>query len=127
MKERQQKYIDEGDTKKVARIDRKIKFQDNQLKVLKGERRGDVSIKEAGSKNIFKFYGDKPKILQSEGISDQAFYETNQTKTNVVFVSPNNSPQVASSGKGGGVVVLQEPISISMIDNKLRKTALYKG
>ena len=60
-------------------------------------------------------------------LEDQAFYETNQTKTNVVFVSPNNSPQVASSGKGGGVVVLQEPISISMIDNKLRKTALYKG
>lgn len=60
-------------------------------------------------------------------LEDQTFYETNQTKTNVVFVSPNNSPQVASSGKGGGVVVLQEPISISMIDNKLRKTALYKG
>ena len=127
MKERQQKFIDEGDAKKVAGLDKKIEQQDHILKVLKGERSGDVSVKEPGSKNIFKFYGDKPKILQSEGIDDQAFYETNQTKTNVVFVSPNNSPQVTSSGKGGGVVVLQEPISISMIDNKLRKTALYKG
>lgn len=129
MKERQQKYIDEGDAKKVARIDRKIKFQDNQLKVLKGERRGDVSIKEAGSKNIFKFYGDKPKILQSEGISDQAFYETNQTKTNIVFIK---DPQVSSSGGGGGGgFILPIGSSKSAIVNSKReedlKSALYSA
>ena len=129
MKERQQKYIDEGDAKKVARIDRKIKFQDNQLKVLKGERRGDVSIKEAGSKNIFKFYGDKPKILQSEGISDQAFYETNQTKTNIVFIK---DPQVSSSGGGGGggFILPVGPSKSEIVNSKREedlKSALYSA
>jgi len=129
MKERQQKYIDEGDAKKVAGIDKKIKQQDYILKVLKGERSGDVSIKEPGSKNIFKFYGDKPKILQSEGISDQAFYETNQTKTNIVFIK---DPQVSSSGGGGGGgFILPIGSSKSAIVNSKReedlKSALYSA
>tara|TARA_B100001109_G_scaffold255680_1_gene260106 strand:+ start:912 stop:2489 length:1578 start_codon:yes stop_codon:yes gene_type:complete len=128
MKERQQKYKDEGDYEKVAGVDRKIKFQDHLLKVLKGERSGNVSIKEPGSKNTFKFYGDKPKILQSEGISDQVFYETNQTKTNIVFIK---DPQVSSSGGGGGGFILPVGPSKSEIVNSKReedlKSALYSA
>ena len=129
MKETQQKYIDEGDAKKVAGFDKKIEHQDHILKVLKGEISGDVSIKEPGSKNIFKFYGDKPKILQSEGISDQAFYETNQTKTNIVFIK---DPQVSSSGGGGGGgFILPIGSSKSAIVNSKReedlKSALYSA
>ena len=62
----------------------------------------------------------------SEGISDQAFYETNQTKPNIVFV-PQKSSEVASSG--GGIIMMGGPSKKSILNSKYKQelyTTLYK-
>ena len=63
----------------------------------------------------------------SEGIGDQAFYETNQTKTNIVFVSQKNS-EVASSG--GGIIMMGGPSKKSILNSKVNQdliSTLYVG
>ena len=62
-------------------------------------------------------------------LEDQAFYETNQTKTNVIFIK---DPQVSSSvGGGGGGFILPIGSSKSAIVNSKReedlKSALYSA
>jgi len=62
-------------------------------------------------------------------LEDQAFYETNQTKTNIVFIK---DPQVSSSGGGGGGgFILPIGSSKSAIVNSKReedlKSALYSA
>ena len=62
-------------------------------------------------------------------LEDQAFYETNQTKTNVIFIK---DPQVFSSvGGGGGGFILPIGSSKSAIVNSKReedlKSALYSA
>jgi len=59
-------------------------------------------------------------------LEDQAFYETTQPKTNVVFITKDSSPQIASSGKKGGILISKNSNPAIAIDN-LTKTALYKG
>ena len=61
-------------------------------------------------------------------LEDQAFYETTQTKTNVVLIK---DPQVSSSGGGGGGFILPVGPSKSEIVNSKReedlKSALYSA
>ena len=59
-------------------------------------------------------------------LEDQAFYETNQTKPNIVFV-PQKSSEVASSG--GGIIMMGGPSKKSILNSKYKQelyTTLYK-
>ena len=62
-------------------------------------------------------------------LEDQAFYETNQTKTNIVFIK---DPQVSSSGGGGGggFILPVGPSKSEIVNSKREedlKSALYSA
>ena len=56
-------------------------------------------------------------------LEDQAFYETNQTKTNIVFV-PQKSSEVASSG--GGIIMMGGSSKKSILNSKSNQDLLDK-
>ena len=56
-------------------------------------------------------------------LEDQAFYETNQTKTNIVFVPQKNS-EVASSG--GGIIMMGGSSKKSILNSKSNQDLLDK-